>query len=63
MFARVVPQCVMHPKPEWHYLDEADMGVAAVMVSVSNPKAIKTSASARYRAIFHAEFWFYPGEQ
>ena len=36
LFAHVVSRCLANPRLEWNYLDEAEMGVAAVLASVSN---------------------------
>ena len=49
-------RCLVNPRLEWNYLDEAEMGVAAVMAAVSNQGAIETELLQRYLATFTAQF-------
>ena len=46
----VAGRCVVNPRLEWSYLDEAEIGVAAVLASVSNQSTIETELLQRYRA-------------
>ena len=52
----VAGRCVVNPRLEWNYLDEAEIGVAAVLASVSNQSTIETELLQRYRATVKPEF-------
>ena len=56
LFAHAVSRCLVNPRLEWNYLDEAEMGVTAVLASVSNQCTVETALLARYRATFKAEY-------
>ena len=56
LFDHSVGRCVVNPRLEWNYLDEAEMGIAAVMASVSNQQFLETNLVERYRVTFKADF-------
>ena len=56
LFDHSVGKCTVNPRLEWNYADEAEMGVSAVMASVSNQEYLETALLPRYRSTFKAEF-------